>query len=211
VVDHEAKGGEVLISEFYNELYSFDMATRRWFPLALRGAAAPAAAAATAAAATAAAPAPAALPPAAPAAPAPATLEASSAAHRAAAHIQAHFRGYAVRKVLRVYRIGGVVSEMLYAPALGFAPPRGSPAPFGRISAAMAVIGNTLWLYGGMLEVGDKEITCDDLWSLDLNKLAAWECAHVGSVTREELRAAEAGGGAASSDGEWGTDDEEDE
>lgn len=30
------------------------------------------------------------------------------------------------------------------------------------------VLGNTLWLFGGTIEVGDKEITLDDIWSLDL-------------------------------------------
>jgi hypothetical protein len=220
-VDHETKGGEVMVSEFYNEVYSFAMDTRRWFPLALRGgggaAAKPAAAADAASAAASAAEAPVAPPaPAPPPAAAP-PPGADAALHRAAARIQAHFRGYAVRKVLRTYRIGGAVSEMLYAPALGFAPPRGAPAPFGRIGAAMAVIGNTLWLYGGMLEVGDTEITFDDLWALDVAKLQAWECVHAGSVTREHLRAAEAAaaggggggvGGEGSSSDEWGTDDE---
>ncbi len=216
VVDHETKGGDVIVSEFYNELYSFAMDTRRWFPLTLRGGAAAAAAAGSAAAAAAAgdasAPAAAAAAPAAaaaaPAAPAPA---ASAAAHRAAARIQAAFRGFAVRKVLRVYRIGGAVGEMLYAPALGFAPPRAGPAPFGRIGAALAVVGNVLWLYGGLVEVGDVEITFDDVWALDLRSLGGWECVHAGSVTREQLRAAaeaEAGGGG-SSDGEWATDDED--
>lgn len=32
-------------------------------------------------------------------------------------------------------------------------------------------MGNTLWLLGGTVEVGDKEITLDDMWSLDLAKL----------------------------------------
>lgn len=32
----QAKGGEVLISEFYNELYQLQLDSRRWFPLALR-------------------------------------------------------------------------------------------------------------------------------------------------------------------------------
>jgi hypothetical protein len=207
VVDHESKGGEVLVSEFYNELYTFAMDTRRWFPLTLRPSPA-SAAAATPADASATPPAPAA--PAASAAPA----GNDSAAHRAAVRIQAAFRGFAVRKVLRVYRVGGAVNEMLYAPALGFPPPRGGPAPFGRIAAATAVVGNALWMYGGMVEFGDNEITFDDVWRLDLAKLAGWECVHAGSVTKEQLRAAaEAAGGAAGAESsdEWASGSEDDE
>ena len=33
------------------------------------------------------------------------------------------------------------------------------------------VLGNVLWLFGGTIEIGDKEVTLDDMWSLDLNKL----------------------------------------
>ena len=40
-----------------------------------------------------------------------------SALHRAAIKIQAHFRGYVVRKAYKVYRLGGAVSEVLYSPA----------------------------------------------------------------------------------------------
>jgi len=69
-------------------------------------------------------------------------------------------------------------------------------------------------MYGGMVEFGDTEITFDDLWRLDLAKLAGWECVHAGSVTKEQLRAAaEAAGGAAGADSsdQWesGSDDDE--
>ena len=30
----------------------------------------------------------------------------------------------------------------------------------------LAVVGNTLWLFGGTVEVGEREITLDDLWRL---------------------------------------------
>jgi hypothetical protein len=33
------------------------------------------------------------------------------------------------------------------------------------------VVGNTLWLFGGTIEIGEREITLDDMWSLDLGKL----------------------------------------
>lgn len=40
-VDHETKGGEVIVSEFYNELYTFAFENQRWYTLGLRGAPAP--------------------------------------------------------------------------------------------------------------------------------------------------------------------------
>lgn len=48
--------------------------------------------------------------------------------------------------------------------------------PCGRINAALAVGRDTLFLYGGTLEIGDREVTLDDLYMLDLNKLDAWNC-----------------------------------
>ncbi len=43
----------------------------------------------------------------------------------------------------------------------------------------VAVVGNTLWLLGGTVEVGDKEITLDDMWRLDLAKLDGWTLVQV--------------------------------
>lgn len=60
------------------------------------------------------------------------------------------------------------MSELLYAPASGECPPRDAPRPRGRINAQLAVSGSTLYVYGGIVEIGDKEITLDDLWSLSL-------------------------------------------
>ncbi|KAH9329594.1 hypothetical protein KI387_001702, partial [Taxus chinensis] len=48
--------------------------------------------------------------------------------------------------------------------------------PCGRINACMAVGKDNLYLYGGMMEVGDREVTLDDLYILDLNKLDEWKC-----------------------------------
>lgn len=134
-VDHETKGGEVIVSEFYNEMFTFQFDTQRWYPLGLRGPPQPkgqgggessAAAAAAAAgqqqggAADGAG--------GAWAQPGgggrrpqrePKASQPQTPAEKAATRIQAAFRGFAVRKVLKVYKIGGVVSEMLYAPALG--------------------------------------------------------------------------------------------
>ena len=180
VMDREAKGGEVLISEFYNELYQLQLESKRWFPLALRRAkgggkgkvgdeqaqaeeeeeerrARDEELAERAL-----------------------RREAARKAKltpedRAATLIQSRYRGHAVRKAYKTYRLGGAVSELLYAPASGERPPKDAPRPRGRINAQLAVTGNTLRVYGGIVEIGDKEITLDDLWSLDL-KRPSWTC-----------------------------------
>ncbi|KAK7353928.1 hypothetical protein VNO80_19384 [Phaseolus coccineus] len=48
--------------------------------------------------------------------------------------------------------------------------------PCGRINACMAIGRDTLYIYGGMMEIKDKEITLDDLYSLNLSKLDEWKC-----------------------------------
>jgi hypothetical protein len=67
--------------------------------------------------------------------------EPSSALHRAAIKIQAHFRGYVVRKAYKVYRLGGAVSEILYSPAaFGLdMSVRNMPKPRPRINAQVGL------------------------------------------------------------------------
>lgn len=48
--------------------------------------------------------------------------------------------------------------------------------PCGRINSCMAVGKDTLYVYGGMMEVKDQEITLDDLYCLNLSKLDEWKC-----------------------------------
>ncbi|KAK6250201.1 hypothetical protein SCA6_004206 [Theobroma cacao] len=48
--------------------------------------------------------------------------------------------------------------------------------PCGRINSCMVVGKDTLYVYGGMMEVKDQEITLDDLYSLNLSKLDEWKC-----------------------------------
>ncbi|EGD83347.1 hypothetical protein PTSG_12104 [Salpingoeca rosetta] len=48
-------------------------------------------------------------------------------------------------------------------------------SPCARMSANICCKGNTLFMFGGILEVGDKQITLNDLNSLDLNKLNEWK------------------------------------
>ncbi|EYU40125.1 hypothetical protein MIMGU_mgv1a003259mg [Erythranthe guttata] len=48
--------------------------------------------------------------------------------------------------------------------------------PCGRINSCMVVGKDTLYIYGGMMEIKDREITLDDLYALNLNKLDEWKC-----------------------------------
>ncbi|XP_039133659.1 kelch domain-containing protein 4 [Dioscorea cayenensis subsp. rotundata] len=48
--------------------------------------------------------------------------------------------------------------------------------PCGRINSCVVVGRDTLYMYGGMMEVRDQEITLDDLYSLNLSKLDEWKC-----------------------------------
>ena len=54
----------------------------------------------------------------------------------------------------------------------------------------MCVVGNTLWLFGGIVELGEREITLDDLWALDLAKMDGWSLLQ-GNTAGEELFAAD--------------------
>lgn len=46
--------------------------------------------------------------------------------------------------------------------------------PHPRISCGLAVKHGVLYLYGGMFEDGDKQVTFSDLYSLDLKKMDEW-------------------------------------
>lgn len=48
--------------------------------------------------------------------------------------------------------------------------------PCGRINSSMVVGRDTLYIYGGMMEIRDQEITLDDLYALNLSKLDEWKC-----------------------------------
>uniref|UniRef100_A0A7S1GPI2 DUF4110 domain-containing protein n=1 Tax=Cyclophora tenuis TaxID=216820 RepID=A0A7S1GPI2_CYCTE len=65
---------------------------------------------------------------------------------------------------------------------------RSSPLP--RIKAGFVVRGNVLYLFGGLLEVGDREVTLDDCWSLDLRKRDQWNCLWPGTMHKQVWRGA---------------------
>jgi hypothetical protein len=69
--------------------------------------------------------------------------------------------------------------------------------------AQVAVTGNTLWLLGGVVEVGESEVTLDDMWSLDLVKLDGWSLVKENTMGEEVFRAAAAKAAGGGSDSEW--------
>jgi hypothetical protein len=62
--------------------------------------------------------------------------------------------------------------------------------PLPRINASTLVQGHRLYLLGGILEVGDREVTLDDMWTLDLRKRDKWECLWQGTMHRQVWRGA---------------------
>lgn len=62
--------------------------------------------------------------------------------------------------------------------------------PLPRINSSVVIAGHTLYLFGGILEVGDREVTLDDMWALDLRKRESWECIWPGTMHRQVWRGA---------------------
>lgn len=56
--------------------------------------------------------------------------------------------------------------------------------PCPRINPALIVRGSTLYIYGGVTELGDMTIPLDDCWSLDLNKRDNWKKLLEGTMHR---------------------------
>jgi hypothetical protein len=56
-------------------------------------------------------------------------------------------------------------------------------SPVGRINCQLVTKGCSLYVYGGVTEFGDVEITLDDCWSLDLNKRDKWRPVLRGNMT----------------------------
>lgn len=57
--------------------------------------------------------------------------------------------------------------------------------PLPRIKPCLFVDGSTLYLYGGLLEIGDRECTLDDFWCIELRKKRVWECLFAGTMHKQ--------------------------
>ncbi|CDJ49822.1 kelch motif domain-containing protein, putative [Eimeria brunetti] len=71
--------------------------------------------------------------------------------------------------------------------------------PLPRLHGMICVRGSSLVLMGGLMELGSKEITLDDCWSLNLNKRDRWVRVLEGTMHEQEWQGAESE--AESSDG----------
>ncbi|KAF5397260.1 Kelch domain-containing protein 4 [Paragonimus heterotremus] len=57
--------------------------------------------------------------------------------------------------------------------------------PSPRSSPGVVILGSTLYVYGGFYEVGDRKITLDDLYCLDLSQPISWQCLFNGSQAEQ--------------------------
>lgn len=60
------------------------------------------------------------------------------------------------------------------------------PGPCARSSAMMAVKHGRLFLYGGMFEAGDRQVTLSDMYSLDLHHMEEWTVLAEGDPEAQE-------------------------
>jgi len=232
VSDTEARKGEDLSSDFHNDLYAFALDKRRWFAAEMKAPSKPdedpkaagakgglasgsiqeGACGQEEAEAGSDGPKP-------EVDPRLAALikmgqDKNSPIYKAAVKIQARFRGYVVQKAYKAYKVGGVISEILYSPAaygLDLSV-LNLPKPRARINAMTSIVGNTLWMLGGIVEIGEKEITLDDMWSLDVTRMDGWRLIKENTVGDEIFREAQkAAEGLESEDEEEEEDDEEED
>ncbi|XP_020571836.1 kelch domain-containing protein 4 isoform X2 [Phalaenopsis equestris] len=162
VVDMEAEG-DVLMSLFMNELYGFQLDTRRWYPLELRKE--------------------------------KSTKDKDSQLsityeedenvegfEQAVMQSGLKNLSHQIDNNLCLNAVSGSKIHDVKVQGLGSAsdmqatPPSEVVRPCGRINSCMVVARDTLYVYGGMMEIKDREITLDDLYSLNLSKLDEWKC-----------------------------------
>ncbi|GFE53318.1 kelch repeat domain containing protein, putative [Babesia ovis] len=84
-----------------------------------------------------------------------------------------------------------------------------SPPP--RMNPHTVVLGNTLYVYGGIVEQGSVEMTLSDMWALDLSKRDGWRCLDKGYNFREIYKGEIDMEEDSDSDEEIGSDEEDSE
>lgn len=85
--------------------------------------------------------------------------------------------------------------------------------PARRMNCGLAVKRGCLFLYGGMFEDGDKQITYSDMYSLDLKKLEEWKIIIADDTSKQEWLGSESeeeSGEEESSDDEENSDEDVD-
>ncbi|XP_012578314.1 PREDICTED: kelch domain-containing protein 4, partial [Condylura cristata] len=88
--------------------------------------------------------------------------------------------------------------------------PPTEPSP--RSNAMLAVKQGRLYLYGGMFETGDRQVTLGDLYCLDLHKMEAWTVlVEMDPAAQEWLGETDSEGDSDEAEGAEGGEDDEDE
>ena len=205
-------GGDRLYSELFNEAYQFNMVSRRWFPLAMRGPPKKKQDVETEVEPETEGTKERELPPGV----SPEMHEAlmkivstkDSPLVRAATRIQAAYRGHLGRSAMKTFQLGGKVPELLYSPATyGIdLSAKDMIKPKARSAPMLCVLRNTMWMWGGIVEIGHTDVVLDDLWCVDLNKLDGWKCVKENTAGEEafkELTSDDEDGGGS---GGWETD-----
>ena len=58
--------------------------------------------------------------------------------------------------------------------------------PMARIKATIACMNNFVYVYGGVVEVGQREVTLDDFWRVNItDRKKKWECLYQGNMNRQ--------------------------
>jgi hypothetical protein len=208
-------GGDRLYSELFNEAYQFNMVSKRWFPLAMRPpkkaekinqvVAEDGESTTTSATEKELPPG---ISPEMHAELMKLVSNKNSPLVKAATRIQAAYRGHMVRSAMKAYKLGGQVSELLYSPATygidlsakDMIKPRARSAPM------LAVLRHTLWMWGGMVEIGHTDVVLDDLWSVDLNKLDGWKVVKENTAGEDAFKEWSEGDGSGEEEEGWETD-----
>lgn len=80
--------------------------------------------------------------------------------------------------------------------------------PSPRINCGLAIKHGVLYLYGGMFEDGDKQITFSDFYSIDLRKMEEWKIITPDDVSKQEWLGSE---NESSEEGEEEDEDDDEE
>lgn len=84
--------------------------------------------------------------------------------------------------------------------------------PCARMNSTVALRGNSLYVYGGLVEPEDaSELTLSDLWCLDLAKMDGWSCLYEGEAIEKSLAREEDSEDDSDGDGEEESEEESEE
>ncbi|XP_062817561.1 kelch domain-containing protein 4 isoform X1 [Anolis carolinensis] len=201
---HDEEDEEQLEGDFFNDIYFYDLAKNRWFPGLLKG-----------------------------------PRSEKKKRRRGAATEEAHGDGEAALQpppgpleiVKEVVAEDGTVMTIKQVVSIPEAEAQKSEEeeeeeeeeaadeasgqlvePCPRSNAMLAVKHGTLYVFGGMFEVGDRQFTLNDLYALDLHKMDGWKVlVEMDPKTQEWLEESESDEEGDAEGAEGGEEDEEEE